>query len=152
MSKYTWIGLGVIIVIAIIIWQNNRQEVAVTVPLDETVIEAPVLDEAGNPVSGVYENFAPEKFAYAAEKSTVLFFAASWCPSCRTLDKNITENAGGIPVDVAILKVDYDASDELKARYGVTTQHTLVQVDANGDMIAKWSGGSTLESLLAEIQ
>jgi thioredoxin 1 len=152
MNKYTWIGLGVIIIIGIIVWQSNRQESEVPVPLDETVIEAPALDEAGNPISGVYEDFSEDKFAYAADKSTVLFFAASWCPSCRALDRDITGNLENIPEDVALLKVDYDTRDDLKARYEVTTQHTLVQVDANGDMIAKWSGGSTLESVLSEIQ
>jgi hypothetical protein len=50
------------------------------------------------------------------------------------------------------LKVDYESSTELKKKYGVTYQHTLVQVDAQGNMITKWSGGNTLESLLEKIK
>ena len=31
---------------------------------------------------------------------------------------------------------------ELKKKYEVTYQHTFVQVDAQGNMIKKWSGGA----------
>ncbi len=41
---------------------------------------------------------------------------------------------------------------DLKKKYGVTYQHTLVQVDAAGNTIKKWSGGNTLSSVLSMIQ
>jgi hypothetical protein len=47
--------------------------------------------------------------------------------------------------------VDYDNSDELKKKYGVTYQHTLVQVDKDGNLIKKWSGSPTLTSLVKEV-
>lgn len=47
--------------------------------------------------------------------------------------------------------VDYDDSDDLKIRYGVTYQHTLVQVDENGKQLKKWSGSPTLEELKSEV-
>jgi hypothetical protein len=53
---------------------------------------------------------------------------------------------------VTILKTDYDKETELKKKYGVTYQHTLVQVDKSGNMIKKWSGGGTLDNLLSQIQ
>ncbi len=102
--------------------------------------------------AGSYQPYAPEKLAMAETGDVVLFFHASWCPSCRALNADIEKNLTEIPVDVTILKTDYDRETELKKKYGVTTQHTLVQVDKNGTMLKKWSGGAGLESVLSEIQ
>ena len=48
--------------------------------------------------------------------------------------------------------MDYDNSTSLKQKYGVTYQHTLVQVDSKGAQIAKWSGSPTLSALLKEVK
>ena len=82
-------------------------------------------------------------------ENVVLFFHTSWCPSCRSADSNITET--GVD-DFLLLKVDYDSHSDLKKKYGVTYQHTFVQVDQNGEMIQKWNGGNTVESIQAKIQ
>jgi thiol-disulfide isomerase/thioredoxin len=102
--------------------------------------------------AGSYENYSSEKLAKAEEGGVVLFFRASWCPTCRALDSNIRSNLGNIPNNVTILDVDYDSSTTLKQKYGVTYQHTLVQVDAEGNIIKKWSGSPTLTALIAQIQ
>ncbi len=101
---------------------------------------------------GAYLPYEASKLAMANDGDVVLFFRASWCPSCRTLDSDIKANLSAIPAGVTILDVDYDAATALKQKYGVTTQHTLVQVAADGSMITKWSGGSTLASVVAKIQ
>lgn len=101
---------------------------------------------------GSYEAYSPEKLARAAEGDVVLFFKADWCPTCRALDADITENIGHIPSGVSILTVDYDTETELRQRYGVTVQHTLVQVSDDGSMIKKWSGSPTLARLVDEIE
>jgi thiol-disulfide isomerase/thioredoxin len=101
---------------------------------------------------GSYETYAPEKLARATEGDVVLFFRASWCPTCRGLDSDIKSNAGKIPAGVTILDVDYDNSATLKQKYGVTYQHTLVQVDAKGNQIAKWQGSPTLAKLLEQVK
>ncbi len=103
-------------------------------------------------MKGSYESYAPEKVMLAKEGDVVLFFHASWCPSCRSLNSNLEESMSAIPEGVTILKVDYDQSADLKKKYGVTSQHTLVQVDMDGNLIKKWSGGSTLQSVLSQIQ
>ncbi len=102
--------------------------------------------------AGSYESYDPEKLARAETGDVVLFFRASWCPTCRTLDADIRQNMKSIPAGVSILDVDYDNSTALKQKYGVTYQHTLVQVDKDGKQIAKWTGSSTLASLLANIK
>jgi len=103
-------------------------------------------------MSGMYQEYDPELLSRASEGEVVIFFAASWCPSCQALDRDIKGNLESIPGSVTLLKADYDTEIELRQQYGVTTQHTLVQVDADGNQIAKWSGGSTLESVLDSIQ
>lgn len=102
--------------------------------------------------AGSYEEYSADKITRAETGDVVLFFHASWCPSCRGLNSSIESNLSSIPEGVTILKADYDKEVELKKKYGVTTQHTLVQVDKYGNMINKWSGGSTLENLISQIQ
>jgi thiol-disulfide isomerase/thioredoxin len=101
---------------------------------------------------GSYESYSADKIARAETGKVVLFFHAAWCPSCRGLNTDIENNLKSIPEGVSILKTDYDKEVELKKKYGVTYQHTLVQVDKNGNMIKKWSGGAKLSNLLSEIK
>ena len=101
---------------------------------------------------GSYELYDASKIAMAETGKVVLFFKASWCPTCRALDADIKANLSAIPGGVTILEVDYDKSGDLKQKYGVTMQHTLVQVDAKGNLIAKWSGGNTLAAVTEKIK
>jgi thioredoxin 1 len=102
---------------------------------------------------GSYEAYAPEKVALAsASHDVILFFRASWCPSCRAIDADIKANIGVIPANLSILDVNYDDATALKQKYGVTYQHTFVQVDASGTLIKKWSGTPTLSALVKEVQ
>lgn len=100
---------------------------------------------------GSFETYSAEQVA-AAPGDVVIFFHASWCPSCRALSTNIEENVASIPAGTTILKADFDTETELKKKYGVTTQHTLVQIDKDGTLIKKWSGGSRLTNLLSEME
>ena len=125
---------------------------------DEMADEAMMKDDAMGVDSeimmkaGVYAPYDESKLTMAEMGDVVLFFKASWCPSCRAVDSDIVANAANIPQGLTILEVDYDTATALKQRYGVTTQHTFVQVDATGAMIQKWSGGSTLESIVGQVQ
>jgi len=102
---------------------------------------------------GSYETYASEKVALAsATHDVVLFFRASWCPTCRALDADIKANLSKIPESLAILDVNYDNSTALKQKYGVTYQHTFVQVDKDGNLIKKWSGSPTLSALVSEVK
>ncbi len=135
--------------------QNNTatQEENKEITETETETEKETNENTVNKTNGSYEAYSPEKVAAKAEQGNViLFFRASWCPTCRTLDKDIKANLGNIPSGVTILDVDYDNSEELQDKYGVTYQHTLVQVDKDGNLIKKWSGSPTLLSLVAQIK
>ncbi len=103
-------------------------------------------------VAGAYLPYEASKLAMANSGDVVLFFRASWCPSCRALDADINAHRGDIPAGLTILDVNYDTETALKQKYGVTYQHTLVQVAADGTLIKKWSGGSTLGTVVAQVQ
>jgi len=101
---------------------------------------------------GSYETYAPEKLAKANSGDVVLFFRASWCPTCKAVDADIRSRLSAIPDGLTILDVDYDTSSSLKQKYGVTYQHTFAQVQADGTLIKKWSGSPTLAALVAEVR
>lgn len=118
-------------------------------------LEGDAMREAGGETmmqKGSYEAYAPEKLALAETGKVVLFFRASWCPTCRALDADIKAHIEDVPEGVTILDVDYDKSTALKQKYGVTMQHTLVQVDAKGNLITKWTGSPTLMALAENIK
>ena len=103
--------------------------------------------------TGSYEAYTPEKVMLASSThNVVLFFRASWCPTCIAVDTDIKANLSKIPSNLSILDVNYDDSTALKQKYGVTYQHTFVQVDKNGTLLKKWSGSPTLTALVAEVK
>lgn len=131
--------------------QNQNSE-----ELETTNIEVPVGTPGENlgvemNSAGIYTNFESSQTIPLSGYKNVYFFAASWCPTCRVLDRDINNNLENIPSDVAIINVDFDKERELKQRYGVTFQHTLIQVDENGNELKKWAGSFNLEDLLGQM-
>lgn len=92
---------------------------------------------------GSYQNYSPElvKSEQDAGRTVVLFFHATWCPYCKEADANFKANVDKIPQGVSLLKTDYDSNPDLKKKYGVTYQHTFVQIDSEGNLVSKWTGG-----------
>lgn len=117
-------------------------------PQEETTEQE---EEQAAVTPGEYTDYDSSRVASAANNgNAVLFFHASWCPSCKALDNSISSNT--VPDGLTIFKVNYDKENDLRKKYGVTYQHTLVQVDANGNLIQKWSGGNTLDSVVSKLQ
>jgi len=87
----------------------------------------------------------------------VLFFYASWCPTCKEADADFKVNANEIPEDVALIRVNYNDPEtdqeekDLAKKYFVTYQHTYVQIDDTGKEITKWNGGQ-FDELLKNIK
>lgn len=92
-----------------------------------------------------YINYSPASFAINSDKKRVLFFHASWCPTCKVANQEFTNNFNNIPIDIVVFKTDYDNESALKQKYGITYQHTFVYVDGDGDELAKWNGGAIVE-------
>ena len=97
---------------------------------------------------GEYKPYSESAFSESFGKKRVLFFHANWCPECRAADKVLNANLSRIPADVVLFKTDYDTEKALKAKYGVTYQHTYVHVDANGAKLKIWNGGD-IDELIA---
>ena len=91
---------------------------------------------------------AKVQLALASGQRVALFFHASWCPSCRALDKAITSDI--VPSDAIIFQVDYDTSTELKKQYRVITQHTTVVLNADGSEKMKKLGARTVAEVLGQ--
>lgn len=86
--------------------------------------------------------------ALSSGKTVYLFFAASWCPACRSLDAGITGDLASIPKNVAIFKVDYDNSTDLKKQYGVTMQHTVVKLNSDATLAKKILGPNSVAEIV----
>jgi len=82
-----------------------------------------------------------EAASYAANGPAILFFYATWCPTCQAAMKDLRENGSEVASDITLVIVDYDKYTDLKKRYDITYQHTFVQIDGNGNAIKKWNGG-----------
>lgn len=104
--------------------------------------------EAGSYIP--YESFAAASEEYADSK-VVLFFSAAWCSTCQEARENFEASLSEIPGDLAIVVVDFDDSIELRKQYGITVQHTFVQIDETGNPLAKWSGSVSIPQLLEQL-
>ncbi len=129
--------------------KEDLKPAIVSVPAENNI---PAQETETAAKAGTFEPYAPEKIEKASTGKVVLFFHASWCTTCRALTEDIKAHLDAIPENVTILDVDYDNSSELKQKYKVTTQHTLVQVDAKGDQIKQWKGSMTLADFLTNLQ
>lgn len=100
------------------------------------------------PAPGAYVDFSEEALA-TARGTRVLFFHAPWCPQCRALEADIL--ASGVPEGITVLKVDYDANQDLRQQYGVTLQTTVVALDESGGGAASFVAYDepTLDAALA---
>lgn len=97
---------------------------------------------------GAYVAYSAELAKTAAVKGTsVIFFHAPWCPTCKAAEADINANISKLDPKLTILKTDYDTSTELKKQYGVTSQSTFVKVDKDGKLLKKGSGFTTVDAI-----
>ncbi len=129
-----------------------KKEDAMVKPEGDAMMEKKMDGDAMMMKGGQYTAYDASKIAFAKEGKVVLFFNASWCPTCKAVDADIKAHLNNIPANTLILSVDYDTNKDLKTKYGVTTQHTFVQVDASGNSLNKWVGGESLDKILSNIK
>ena len=120
---------------------------------DETVMEDKMeakTEEVAAPTGSLAGTYAAYDSSLVGQTDkTVLFFHAAWCPSCISADKGIS--AGNVPDGLTVLKTDFDSSTDLRQKYGVTSQHTFVQIDANGELVNKWTGGNSIDDIVERL-
>lgn len=152
-------GAGVILSMSS---DDNPSNSAATAPTQSvTNQESEETEEATDPqdtiqtsvqtAEGVYTDYSEEAVSKYKGKMKVVFFHADWCPQCQGLERNI--QAGSIPEDIVIFKTDYDNNQQLRQKYGVTNQTTLVQIDDNGDKLKLWIGSAftDIDDIQAEL-
>jgi thioredoxin 1 len=121
----------------------------------EAIVPANPVPESPETKKVIFEsgfiNYDESKLVNAKYGRVVLFFHAAWCPSCRSLESDIRKNQNQIPNDLLIMKIDYDSNPELKKKYQIVQQHTLVKVDEEGKSLQTNKGLyqlNTLESVI----
>ncbi len=152
-KKEILILVGICLVMGGYFYANSNPSPSPSNQVSDTVMI--VKDEDEQPSS--YLPFTPTALADSVSTRRVLFFYASWCPTCIPADADFKENASMLPSDVTVIRVNYNDPDtdgeekSLAKKYGVTYQHTYVQIDGEGNEVTKWNGGSSKE-LLAKIK
>lgn len=103
--------------------------------------------QTGAPLASQQVAFVSESQVSELAKAgpTVLFFKASWCPTCQAAQKDLDARFSELPEGTTIVTVDYDKESKLKTKYGITYQHTWVQVDETGKALVTWNGGGVDE-------
>lgn len=152
MKKITLLTLAILVLAGcgakIVVDENNE----VNVVPDEQQTDSETVDENSEEASMELESDVevetasysdPEYIDYSEDtynellgkEPFVLFFHADWCPTCRQMEKVIESDLNDFPNGTKIVKTDYDTNQALKSKWGVTTQSTVVIIDANGERI-----------------
>lgn len=113
----------------------------------------PMMDPSAYDLKGLGNQVVPfttEKDAWmlAKDQTVVYYFAATWCPSCQALYKDLKKNASMLPKGLTVVFVNYDKSADLKKKYGVTSQHTFVLTGTAGEKKKVWNGSMTVADLV----
>lgn len=144
--KILWLVIIVGLIVGGGVWYANRSEDESAVPIAETTqtessaetsaSETPAKSEAStDTAAGAYVDYSSSVIA-STTGTKILFFHAPWCPQCRALDADIKKSA--LPSGVTIIKTDYDSNQQLRKKYGVTIQTTLIRVDDQGNLVEKY--------------
>lgn len=130
----------------------SSQQQSMTNPNDSEQQSQPAQNNTSS-----YVVYTPQLLEEAKNKKRVLFFYASWCPTCIPADEAFQAHTDKIPSDVTLIRVNYndpetDADEKaLAQKYGITYQHTFVQIDEQGNQVAKWNGGQ-IDELLTNVK
>lgn len=125
---------------------NSATETSTSVQTEGTDPTSTTDAEKKVAVTGSYVDYSDTVIS-STQGTKILFFHAPWCPQCRALDASI--KSGSVPTGVTIIKTDYDTNQELRKKYGVTIQTTLVKINDDGSFIKKYTAydAPTLQSV-----
>jgi thiol-disulfide isomerase/thioredoxin len=89
--------------------------------------------------------------AQAAGRPVALHFHADWCPTCRAQDRTLQALKAEKGLDLTLLTVDYDTEKDLKRRFHVNAQSTLVVLKGQKEE-ARLVGDSSADGLRAALK
>ena len=124
-------------------------------PADPTPSPVPVVSPSATSTS--YLPYRSGILSEIVAPRRILFFYASWCPTCRPADAEFLKNSADLPEGVVVIRINYNDPDTdseekaLASKYSVTYQHTFVQIDEAGEVVTQWNGGA-IKELLAKIK
>ena len=84
--------------------------------------------------------------AEKAGQPVALHFHADWCPTCRAQDKTLESMKSEKGLDLTILQVNYDTEKDLKKRYGVKMQSTMVVLKGAKE-VARLAGDTSADAI-----
>lgn len=154
--KSVYLAAVIIVVLALIsfgIKSNSSKNTSP--PLNSTTLQEDESVSQKSLRSTAYIEYSKSELESSSGRR-VLYFYANWCPSCKVTNKDFLANPNKIPEDVVIIRTNYNDSDtdqeekDLAKKYGITYQHTFVQIDQNGNEVTKWNGGK-IDELLKNI-
>ena len=110
-----------------------EEEAEETIELTASV-EAAVGSSTASYETGAVQAFDKAKFdeAVANGEKVLLDFHADWCHVCRGNEPLIEKAVDG--TDVVSFKINYDSAQDLRAKYGVVSQSTLIVFDGQTEV------------------
>jgi len=84
--------------------------------------------------------------AQKADKPVAVHFHADWCPTCRAQEKVLQTLKAEPGLDITVLVANYDTEKELKRRFNVRAQSTLVVLRGQQEW-ARLVGDTTTTSI-----
>jgi len=84
--------------------------------------------------------------AEKANQPVALHFHADWCPTCRAQDKVVQALKAEKGLDLTILRVNYDTEKDLKRRFKVNSQSSLVVLRGQKET-ARLVGDTTMDGI-----
>lgn len=132
-----------------VLLRPDTENSVVNEPLPNTQAQEPQAANT-NQTTGEYIEYSPGIIEQTSG-AKIVYFHAPWCPQCRALEADI--KARGVPDGVTIIKADFDSSQELRSKYGVTLQTTLVRVGDDGAELKKFVAYQepTLEAVVTNL-
>lgn len=153
MSKKILLALIVILLAAGAYYYYRLNQTGGPTPTPQPTQTMTSTEESSSSEVDRYQSYGEGVLAKTAGSRRVLYFYASWCPTCRPADADFIKNESSLPEDVRVIRVNYNDGDTsaeetaLASEYKITYQHTFVQIDEDGNVITKWNGGQTQELL-----
>ena len=96
-----------------------------------------------------YKEYSEENLKNTKQENIVLFFHATWCPSCKAFEEKVlSEN---IPEDILILKVDFDKANDLRKKYNILTQTSFILIDSDWNLINRWIWSRNISDIIKKI-
>ena len=124
--------------------------------VEDTAVTTTTIDEFEVGVSigpGTYQEYSQDSIAVLPETSMiVLFFSSSGCQSCLQAEAALVRDIEQIPTNVHIFRVDYDSQLSIRRQWGVTSPHTFVEINTDGQFVQRWSSSRDLNSILARLR